>query len=136
MRLVHWLHSILHPKKLQYPDASLEDVENALKNPVILNRWLMALVDKLQAINLQIDRLLSDEDKDRAWMALSYERRSILRILDMVIEIRNEIESERKADEDRGKMKDKFNPRLFPTAQDFWTQGQSETNQTLDQRKG
>jgi len=114
------LEKMLSPKEIQLQDVSLEDIEKYLTQPVIFKKWMNRLINKLQMINLEIDNLLAKEDKTRIWESLAIERRTILRMLTMVMDIKEEMDAERLDQEARQRINEKF-------ANQIYAQGEQET---------
>lgn len=93
----HWLKDILHPEKMQYQDVSMDDIRQALQNHAVQNLWLNEIILKIQQMNMEVDNLLSKEDKQRIWETFAIERRTLLACLRMILDAKDTLESEREA---------------------------------------
>lgn len=95
-----WLSKILKPEEAQFKsDISLEQVMEALNDPTIRKLWIQSMMDKVQAMNIELDNLLSNEDRQRTWETFAIERRTLLRSITMILDARDVLESERDAQE-------------------------------------
>lgn len=106
--MMKFLTKILGPKETLFRELSLEDLEKTLQSQVIQHKWLLKMIDKLQAINMELDDLLDKSDKDRIWETLAIERRTILRCLTMILDVRDQIESERFTEDERTRFYQKY----------------------------
>lgn len=95
-----WLENILNPKEAQLKsDISLEQVMEALNDATIRKLWIQSILDKIQTMNMELDNLLSKEDRQRTWETFAIERRTLLRCITMILDARDSLDSERDAQE-------------------------------------
>lgn len=95
-----WIAKILSPEQAQLKsDISLEQVMEALNDATVRRLWIQAMLDKVQMMNLELDNLLSKEDRQRTWEMFAIERRTLLRSITMILDARDHLESERDAQE-------------------------------------
>ena len=90
-----WLNKILHPSETQYKEFSFEDVRAALQDQSVQTLWLNDIILKIQQMNMEIDNLLSKEDRERVWETFAIERRTLLRCVQMILDAKDRLESER-----------------------------------------
>jgi hypothetical protein len=94
-----WLQDIFKPSEMQYREASLEDVHAALQDQAVRTLWLMEIVLKIQQMNMELDNLLAKPDKERIWETFAIERRTLLRCVQMILDARDVLNSEREDQE-------------------------------------
>lgn len=95
-----WLLKALDPKETQLQtQVSLEQLMEALNDPTVRQYWVQSMMDKIQAMNIEVDNLLAKEDRQRTWETFAIERRTLLRSLSMILDARDVLESERDAQE-------------------------------------
>lgn len=96
----YWLLKVFDTKEAQFKnDISLEQVMEALNDPTVRQYWVQSMMDKIQAMNIEVDNLLAKEDRQRTWETFAIERRTLLRSLSMILDARDVLESERDAQE-------------------------------------
>lgn len=93
MRLFKWIQSLYEPKKTNFKDAVLEDLESALNHEGVRKHWLNALVEELRAINIGVDRALADNMLDEI-QAKAIRRRTIVFCLNQILESQTAVETE------------------------------------------
>jgi len=106
--MIKFLENILRPHELQFRDFTLEDIQKTIQSISVQSRWLERMIQNLQAINFELDSLLAKPDKDRLWETLAVERRTIIRCLSMILDVRDEMESERVAQEAQNQLLEKY----------------------------
>jgi hypothetical protein len=92
-----WLQKIFSPQEMQCRDISFDDVRAALSDSAVQALWLKEIVSKIQSMNMEIDNLLAKPDKDRIWETFAIERRTLLRCIEMILDAKMVLESEREA---------------------------------------
>jgi len=106
--VIKFLETILKYREPLFRDFTLEDIQHTFLNSSVQHRWLEQMIDKLQRINFELDGLLDKPDKDRIWETLAIERRTMLRCLTMILDVRDEMESERTAQDAQNQLLQKY----------------------------
>ena len=94
-----WLRDVFHPEKMQYQEMALDDVRAALQDQTVQTLWLNEIILKIQQMNMEVDNLLAKEDRQRIWETFAIERRTLLRCVQMILDARDILNSEREDQE-------------------------------------
>jgi hypothetical protein len=114
MKLTNWIKSYLKPEAMQFKELSLDDIMGALNDPWIRKYWINSMIEKVQVANMELDNLLTKEDRSRVWEAIAIERRTILRALTMILDARDILESEREAQESQNRTFEQYQGAAAP----------------------
>ena len=91
-KLWDWFYE---PKEMQFREGDLTDFQSALQNHEVQARWFDAMISRIREINIEIDKLLAKEDRQRVWETFAIERRTLLAVLRMILDARDTLNSER-----------------------------------------
>ena len=94
MRLKKWIESLYKPEETNFRDAAKEDIFLALNEPAVRTHWVNALIEELRAINIGVDRALSDGKFDEL-PSKADRRRAIVFCLNQILDSKQAIETER-----------------------------------------
>jgi hypothetical protein len=112
--MIAWLKNIFSPIQTQYQEGELEDIKRALEIPSVRELWMVSMVSKIKDSNIAIDSLLDKQDKDRLWETVAIERRTILRCLQMILDARDTLESEKEAQERQNRVMESYRGAAAP----------------------
>lgn len=87
----------------------MEDVHAALQDQAVQTLWLQDIVLRIQQMNLELDHLLGKPDKDRIWETFAIERRTLLRCVQMILDARDVLNSEREDQERQNQRRERIN---------------------------
>src|SRR5437763_2706721 len=102
---MNWIRKFLEPKDMQFQEADLDDYKAALSNAQVRDVWFSKMIEKIKDINMELDNLLAKEEKDRIWETFAIERRTMLRMVQMILDAKQDIEN--------GKVQEERENRLF-----------------------
>lgn len=94
----NWLTRALNPEQAQFrSEVSLELVMESLTDATVRKVWIESIIEKIRVANMELDHLLSKEDRQRSWETIAIERRTLLRCITMILDARDYLNSERDA---------------------------------------
>jgi len=100
-KFTDWIKTTLKPATSNIADGKIEEVLAALADQAIRQYWMKLMETELWTLNVKVDRLMDSESErawtEREWQKLSMRRNAILYVLNLILDAKNDIESERDA---------------------------------------